>query len=108
MMKDFILRNTKFYYKTTKECSSPQDYMLERRRPDEIRLSVEMNKNRSYGSMKEGVLEDLYLENHNLYEICGDNRRFYFDIEYNNEDEGDAELQFAYILDFLMKLVSST
>ena len=84
------INETRFYYG-----KQPLAYMLERKQDNEIPLCQQSNEGRAFGSMDYAKLATIFTENHHLYEICGDKRRFIFDIEFTTDS--DPTLQFEYI-----------
>ena len=107
-MKYFTLENSdaKFYHKVTKEDASPLEKMLLEKIPNEIGLSIQDKKGRrSYGAMTQNELQKYYTQNLHLYEICRNDRRFYFDIEFTTEN--DHTEQFNSILTWIKNFVGT-
>jgi len=79
---------------------SPQEKAFEKAKDQDIRLCIKNEKGSSYGSMPFEELDKIYTENHYLYEILKDERKFYLDIEfpYTTEEESVNKLSLIFKL----------
>ncbi len=100
-MNSFTIFDTEFYYSK----SGALQYMLEKKNSNEIALGLQSQRGRSFASMKFPVLENIIRQNHHLYEICSDQRRIIFDVEYYNDDEIERNQQWDFIKKWIIQFV---
>ena len=58
----------------------------------------------TYGNISYDKLNNIYRKNHHLYEVMGDNRKLYFDIEYTPENDSDDLNKRALLMQFIRSL----
>lgn len=80
--------------------TSPQEKSFEKAKETDIRLCIKNEKGSAYGSMPFEELNKIYIENHYLYEILKEERKFYLDIEfpYITEEESAKKLGLIFKL----------
>ena len=79
---------------------SPQQKSFDKSKDEDIRLCIKNEKGSSYGSMPFEEINKIYTENHYLYEILKEERKFYLDIEfpYTTEEESITKLTLIFML----------
>lgn len=82
---------------------SPQQKCFDKSKSGDIRLCIKNDKGSSYGSMPFEDLEKIYKENHFLYEILTDKRKFYLDIEFPSISEEDNVNKLTLIFKLIKK-----
>lgn len=80
---------------------SPQQRALDKVKAGDIVLCIKNEKGSAYGSMPFEDLEMIYKQNHYLYELLPQERKFYLDIEFPFETKEDS----AHKLALIFKLV---
>ena len=82
------------------EYQSPQEKSFEKCNEGDIKLCIKNEKGSAYGSMPFEELNKIYTENHYLYEILEEKRKFYLDIEfpYITEEETARKLTLIFQL----------
>lgn len=88
------------------EYLSPKNEALKIKKDNDITIMAQDKQNgfNTYGNISYDKLNNIYRKNHHLYEVMGDNRKLYFDIEYNvSNDSQDLEMR-AKINEFLIDL----
>lgn len=83
---------------------SPQQKAFDKCQDGDILLCIKNEKGSSYGSMPFEDLEQIYKNNHYLYEILREERKFYLDIEFPYIDDKEA----AHKLALIWRLVSQS
>lgn len=83
--------------------SSPQQKAIDKACDGDILLVTNNGKGQSYGSMAFDDLEKIYKQNHYLYELLKDERKFYMDIEFPYENDTEASHKIALIFKLIKK-----
>jgi hypothetical protein len=82
---------------------SPQQKAIDKLETGNILLCIKNEKGSSYGSMSFDELEKIYTQNHYLYEVLRDERKFYLDIEFPYENDEDAAHKIALIFKLIKR-----
>ncbi len=83
------------------EYQSPQQKCFDKAKDEDIRLCIKNEKGSSYGSMPFEELDKIYTENHYLYEILKEERKFYLDIEFPYTTEEECVRKLALIFQLI-------
>jgi hypothetical protein len=88
------------------EYESPQQKSFDNVKTGDIKLCIKNEKGSSYGSLPFEDLENIYKQNHYLYEILTDTRKFYLDIEFPYQGEDEAVKKLSLIFKLIKKCFS--
>ncbi len=82
------------------EYESPQQKCFDKAKDGDIKLCIKNEKGSAYGSMPFEELENVYKQNHYLYEILPEERKFYLDIEFPfiSKEDSDHKLELIFLL----------
>lgn len=89
-----------------RDYESPQQKSFDNAKAGDIKLCIKNEKGSSYGSLPFEDLENIYKQNHYLYEILTDTRKFYLDIEFPYQGEEEAVKKLSLIFKLIKKCFS--